>query len=88
MFEDRLAVAEALPLVNDLYSGRTLCTRDSGGVGGHLHIVLDDGNTDDGMVQFCIEEATRDCCAPCRELGQKIRAMSPTQRQRLYLEHE
>lgn len=76
-----------MPLVNDLYRKVSKCSRGSGGVGGHLHIVLDDGNVEDGSVQFCVNEATKDRCETCCQLALKLLTMSPTQRRRLYREH-
>ena len=42
---------EALQLIKELYN-----TID-GGVGGYGHIVLDDGNIENGHIEWCIKEA-------------------------------
>lgn len=69
--------------VHRLYQGRDECSRDSGSVGGHLHIVLDDGNIEDGHVQFCLDEARRDACETCIRLAELLLEMSLTQRAKL-----
>lgn len=50
------------------------------GVGGSLHIVLDDGNLEDSSVQFCIERAEERGDAPGAELGRMLLQMTLTQR--------
>jgi len=52
--------------------------------GGPLHIALDDGNMDDGHIDFCIAEATKvkDRCGIA--LGHILRLMSLTQRRKVY----
>jgi len=84
----RPTVKEVLPLVNELYRGNgdVPCNRGSGIVGGHLHIVLDDGNTDTYFVESCLEYAIKDGCQACIDLARKLLPMSPTQRNRLYRE--
>ena len=42
---------EALRLIKELYN-----TND-GGVGGYGHIVFDDGNIENGYIEWCIKEA-------------------------------
>lgn len=76
-------VPEVLPLVRSLYRGLDLCTRDSGGVGGHLHIVLDDGNITDSDVRFCLDEARHDKCATCVKIAELLMQMSRTQRAKI-----
>ncbi len=78
-------VPEVLPLV-DAYYGFDGC-----GVGGSLHIVLDDGNLEDEQVQFCIENAiaghwcTDDKPDEAGELlGRLLLLMSMTQRRKIY----
>jgi len=44
---------EALQLIKELYN-----TND-GGVGGYGHIVFDDGNIENGHIEWCIEEAKK-----------------------------
>lgn len=74
-------VPEVLPLVQALYRGETACTK--GGVGGHLHVVLDDGNVDDGNVAGSIIYAREEGCTSCIELGELLLCMSKTQRSKL-----
>ncbi len=76
-------VPEVLPLVHRLYDEDDVCTRDAGCVGGHLHIVLDDDNGEDGCVAFCLEEARKDGCATCLRLAELLMQMSRTQRLKL-----
>jgi hypothetical protein len=73
----RPTVPEVLPLVRALYA------LPFHGVGGHLHIVLDDGNIEDGSVRFCLDAARGANCAPCAELAEKLLEMSKTQRLRV-----
>lgn len=68
-----------MPLVRALYA-RHPC-------GCCLHIVLDDGNIEDGHVKFCIEFAKEENCQECIELGNKLLLMSKTQRRQLYLKN-
>jgi len=83
---NRPSVAEVIPMVRALYDGDAECTTGAGLVGGHLHIVLDDGNIETGHVDFCLNSATVDNCDTCMRLAQKLKAMSPTQRCRVYRE--
>lgn len=76
-------VPDVLPMVRRLYRGDDPCSRGSGSVGGHLHIVLDDGNVEDGHVSYCLEEAMADQCETCVKLATLLRQMSRTQRGRL-----
>ena len=69
-------VPEVAPLVRAIYA-RSM-------VGCCLHIVLDDGNVDDGDVRFCIERAKKKGHADCEELAAKILLMSKTQRKKLH----
>ena len=80
----RLTVPDVMPMVRDLYAGKRPCTRHTEIMGGHLHILLDDGNVTDHHATFCLEEAQKDGCANCVELAQKLVVMSQTQRLKLY----
>lgn len=51
--------------------------------GGSLHVVLDDGNVDDGSVQFCIEWADDAGDEDGVALGKVLLRMSKTQRKKL-----
>lgn len=74
---DKFTVPEVLPLVRALYA------TPHGAVGGHLHVVLDDPNYEDGVVDACIERAAADKCSRCYALALILRRMSKTQRSRL-----
>lgn len=70
-------VPQVKPLVRSYYA------IDGNGVGGSLHIVLDDHNTDDSSVEWCIEYAAKNG-DPCGEaLGRVLLRMSKTQREKL-----
>jgi hypothetical protein len=47
-----------------------------------LHIVLDDGNTDDSDVEFCRKEAVAKGHAECEAIANGLAARSKTQRKR------
>ncbi len=76
-------VPEVAPLVRALYRGDDECSRGSGNVGGHLHIVLDDGNIETGHVSFCLDRALEDDCETCARLARVLLQMSRTQRSKL-----
>lgn len=86
-YKHRPTTPEVVLLVNRLYSGVDLCTRGSGGLGGHLHIVVDDSNVQDHHVQYCLDEARADKCATCTVIAEKLRAMTKTQRLRVSHDH-
>lgn len=67
-------VPEVLPLVRAYYA------IPGNGVGGHLHVVLDDGNVEDHFVQFCREDAIAAGDAKGLELADLLLLMSKTQR--------
>jgi hypothetical protein len=69
-------VSEVMPLVRKLY--------ERNAVGCCLHILLDDGNTEDSHAEFCLQEARRTGHLDCIELAGKILGMSRTQRMKLY----
>jgi hypothetical protein len=74
---DRPTVPEVLPLVRALYA------REGGSVGCCLHIVLEDGNFEDGNVQHCYEYAIERGHEDCRVLAGILLLMSKTQRKKL-----
>jgi hypothetical protein len=76
-------VPDVLPFARRLYSGEAPCVWGTGSVGGHLHIVLDDGNTRDCHVDACLEQARLDNCQTCISLAALLRAMTRTQRAKL-----
>ena len=48
-----------------------------------LHIVLDDGNVEDGHVSFCLDEARKRDCRECEQLATMMLAMTPRDRARV-----
>jgi hypothetical protein len=71
-------VPEILPLANAYYA------KPGNGVGGSLHIVLDDGNVDDGSVEFCRKFAMEQGDDDGVALADILLRMSRTQRHKLY----
>jgi len=70
-------VSDLLPVV------RTYYAKDGNNCGGHLHIVLEDGNCRDSDVQFCLDECVehRDIDGVC--LCVQLMQLSKTQRMKL-----
>ena len=79
----RPTITTVLPLVLRLYREEDPCSLNAGGVGGHMHIVLDDGNVERSNVEFCINAARKDHCTTCLTIGELMLRMSPTQRAKL-----
>lgn len=91
--QHRPNVAEVMPLVNAFYAF------PENGVGGSLHIVLDDGNVEDESVDYCIDFALGTSETRHEQshayphdvkgelLGRLIRLMSQTQRRKLASAH-
>lgn len=73
----KFTVPEVLPLVQAYYS------IPGNGVGGSLHIVLDDDNVQDWCVDACIERATEKGDHRGEALARILRSMSRTQRLKL-----
>ncbi len=69
---DRPKVPEAIPLRRSIYAR---CP-----VGCCLHVVLDDGNMEPGIIEWCLRDAKHD---DCRALAAMMLRMSPTQRRRV-----
>lgn len=77
-----LTLPEVMPLVETLYS------LPQHGVGGHLHIVLDDGNVQDDDLAYCLDRAREDGCAACYALALILLQMSGTQRRKIAEIHQ
>ncbi len=75
-----LTVSEVLPLVQAYYKFN--------GVGGSLHIVLDDGNLEDDSVEFCLRYARDNHDIAGQNLAKVLLRMSRKQRQKLYDQYE
>jgi hypothetical protein len=56
-------------------------------VGGNLHIVLDDGNTEDSHVLFCREKAVEDGDVDGIELADALLQLSYTQRRKVWKDY-
>jgi hypothetical protein len=70
-------IPEVLPLV------RAYIAQPNNAVSGSLHAVLDDGNTQDGHVQHCIEYARERGDEEGARLAELLLRMSRTQRGKL-----
>ncbi len=77
----KLTVPDVLPLVREYYN------KEGNGVGGSLHIVLDDGNTENRHVAFCINYARECGDEDGVKLGELLLKMSRTQRHKIYMTH-
>jgi len=71
----KYTVPEVAPLVKQLYRTRA--------AGCCLHIVLDDGNVEDGSVKYCINYAKEQGHNDCDVLANILLSMSKTQRKKL-----
>ena len=69
-------VPQILPFVQALYEVEI--------VGGSLHIMLDDGNTEDNHVDYCIESAKKRGDVYGELLARALKFMSETQRLKLF----
>jgi hypothetical protein len=74
---DKPTIPEVLSLV------KAYLEKDGNGVGGSLHIVLDDGNVEDSHVEFCIKWAREHNDEDGVKLGELLLRMSKTQRLKL-----
>jgi hypothetical protein len=79
MITDKPTVPEVMPLVRKIYEKHA--------AGCCLHIVTDDDNTENHMVDFCIQRAQEQGHRDCEEAAVLLRRMSRTQRHRIYREH-
>lgn len=75
--ENKPTVPEVLPIVKAYYA------KPGNGVGGSLHIVLDDGNIDTKSVEFCKEYARQNNDSDGIALAELLLKMSYTQRKKL-----
>lgn len=76
---DKPTVPEVLPIVKAYYA------KPNNGVGGSLHIVLDDGNIETSSVKFCREYARQNNDLDGVALAELLLKMSYTQRKKLYM---
>lgn len=79
----RPTIPEVLPLVRALYAETLPCSFETGRVGGHLHVVLDDGNISDGMIEACLRDAQQENCTTCARIASLLLQMTPTQRRKI-----
>lgn len=73
---DKPTVAAVKMLVRALYENHP--------TGCCLHITLDDGNTDDSEVQFCVDWARKEGHPGCKLLAETLLKMSVEERDELY----
>ena len=78
-----LEVPEADPVDFDAMVA-SLYETETGGAGCCLHVALDDGNMDDGAVDFCIKQAVESGHALCEKVARHLRAWPEDKRQRYY----
>ncbi len=67
-------IPEVLPLIKEYLE------KDSNSAGGSLHILIEDGNTRDSDIEFCIEWAKSKGDEDGIKLGEILLSMSRTQR--------
>jgi hypothetical protein len=70
-------VPEVLPLVKAFYA------KPGNGVGGKLHVVLEDRNVETSHVQFCLDAAKEAGDEDAVALAELLLRMSTTQRRKL-----
>lgn len=76
---DKPTVPEVLPIVKAYYA------KPGNGVGGSLHVVLDDGNIETKFVEECREYARQNNDSDGVALADLLLKMSYTQRKKLYM---
>jgi hypothetical protein len=74
-------VEEVLPVVREYYA-------NGNPTGGWLHIVLDDGNTEDESVRDCLKWAEEDGDVAGVALARLLLEMTETQRDELYQRYD
>lgn len=75
---NRPKVPEVLELVCAYYR------KPENGAGGCCHVVLDDGNMDDGCVAYCLEYCIAEGDADGAAIMRALQQMTRSQRRRLY----
>lgn len=75
---EKINIDQILPIILFYY------TLPLNGAGGSLHIVLDDGNVDDGHIEYCIKRANEKGDELGVYLGKALLTMSKTQRRKIY----
>ena len=70
-------IPEVLPLIKEYRD------KDGNGVGGNLHIILDDGNVNDSDVIFCLDRAKETNDTDGVKIAEMLLQMSKTQRSKL-----
>lgn len=74
---EKPTIPEVLPLL------KAYIAKKGNTVGGSLHIVLEDGNIEDGHVAFCIKDASERGDTEGAMLASMLLRMSKTQRKKL-----
>jgi hypothetical protein len=67
-------IPEVMPLIQEFYR------KPGNGNGGVLHIVLEDGNVEDGHVRFCLQQARNQGDTDGIQIAELLLRMSKTQR--------
>jgi hypothetical protein len=75
--EGKPTIPEVVPLIRDYYR------KPENGVGGHLHIVLEDSNIQDAHLRFCRDAAREAGDHDGQVLAEILLRMSKTQRAKL-----
>jgi len=75
---EKPTIPEVMPLIKAYYA------ISGNGVGGNLHIILDDGNIDNEDVKFCLDECKKSCDSEGVILCGLLLRMSKTQRRKMY----
>lgn len=70
-------IPEVLPLIKEF------AKKEGNEVGGNLHITLDDGNVDDGHIQYCLERSCKAGDTLGVRVAETLMKMSKTQRIKL-----
>ena len=72
------SLTEVLPIIKEFYK------LPGNGVGGKLHIVLDDGNTHNTDIEYCITASKIENDKDAEMLGTVLLMMSQTQRNKIH----
>ena len=78
LMDKKPTVPEVLPLIKSYYA------KPLNGVGGSLHIVLEDGNIEDGHIEYCKQYAIEQNDTDGVMIADLLLRMSETQRWKLY----
>ncbi len=74
---DRPKCPEVAALIRAYYE------KPGNGAGGNCHLVLDDGNLENGFIEICLEQCKADGDEDGEAIMAKMLQMSPSQKRRL-----